>query len=118
LLARHYNQNPVKIKEINEQQNIPRKYLEQILLILKNNGYVKSIRGASGGYILAKNPEKICVAEIVRLMDGAIAPINSVSEYYYESTPLEKEERLIEIFKEIRDYVSTKLENTTFDTLV
>lgn len=117
-LARFFNKRPLKTREITDAQKIPKKYLEQILLSLKNNGYVKSIRGASGGYVLAKQPSEIHLAEIVRLMDGAIAPVNSVSEYYYESTPMEKEEKLMVLFREIRDYVSEKLENTTLDKLI
>lgn len=117
-LARNYEYRPLKIREITESQSIPKKYLEQILVTLKNNGLVKSTRGASGGYALAKPPKEIHLAEVVRLMDGAIAPISSVSEYYYESSPLEKEEELLIVFKDIRDYAADKLENTTLNKLI
>ncbi len=86
---------PLKIKEIAEDMEIPKKYLEQILLQLKTAGYIQSIRGLHGGYILAKKPNEISVAEIVRLIDGPIAPINSVSEYYYLKTPAEQEKNYI-----------------------
>jgi len=58
------------------------------------------------------------IADVIRLFDGALAPTQSVSEYFYESTPIEKEEKMIEIFKDIRDYVAKKLEETTVADMV
>lgn len=117
-LARHYNGSPVKIMDIAQRNNIPKKYLEQILLALKGNGYVKSIRGAEGGYKLSKEPCKIALAEIIRLIDGPLAPVQSVSTYFYENTPIEQNQKLIEVFKDIRDYISKKLENVTIEDLM
>jgi hypothetical protein len=57
-------------------------------------------------------------AEIIRLLDGALAPVESVSTYFYEPTPIEKSEKLVKIFKDIRDYVSKKLENIKFSDLI
>lgn len=88
-LAR-YDKKLVKINEISQRQNIPKKFLEQILLILKGAGYVASRRGVNGGYKLAKDPDKITLAEIIRLFDGPLAPVESASEYFYETTPIEK----------------------------
>ncbi|WML36767.1 Rrf2 family transcriptional regulator [Clostridium sp. OS1-26] len=116
-LARNYKQDPVKIMDISVRNNIPKKYLEQILLILKGSGYVKSLRGADGGYKLAKHPSQITMAEIIRLIDGLLAPVESVSTYFYEHTPIEQNEKLIEVFKDIRDYISRKLESINFDEL-
>ena len=53
------------------------------------------------------------MAEIVRLFDGALAPTDSVSKYFYESTPVEKEKKLVALFREVRDYAAKKLETTT-----
>jgi len=117
-LSKQYDKGLVKIEEIAKRQHIPKKYLEQILLLLKTSGYLKSKRGSEGGYRLSKHPAKISVAEIVRLMDGALAPVESVSKYFYEPTPISKNKQLIRIFKEIRDYISKKLENTTFADLI
>ena len=117
-LVENYNQGLSKIYEIATRKKIPKKYLEQILLLLNRNGYVSSRKGAEGGYRLAKSPNEISVAEILRLMDGALAPVFSVSEYFYEHTPTERSPKLISAFKEIRNYVATKLENLTFDQLV
>jgi Rrf2 family protein len=107
----------VKVEDICKRKDIPKKYLEQIFLILKGAGYVKSKRGASGGYKLSRPPEDISIAEIVRLMDGALAPVESVSRYFYEQTPIEKHEPLLQVFREIRDYIADKMEDTSFADL-
>ncbi len=117
-LSENLGQGYIKIEDICSRQDLPRKYIEQILLALKRAGYVKSRRGAEGGYMLAKKPEEISLAEIIRLMDGALAPVESASKYFYECTPIEKNEVLIGIFREIRDYVSDKMENTSFADLI
>ena len=117
-LAEHFERGLVKIQEIADSKKIPKKFLEQILIVLKQRGYVKSKKGSSGGYRLAKPPEKISLAEVIRLMDGALAPVESVSKYFYEPTPIEQEKRLLEVFREIRDYISDKLESISFIDLV
>ena len=103
----------VPVQLIASSQGIPPKFLEQILLILKRAKYLRSQRGQSGGYTLAKPAEHIHLAEIIRLFDGALAPTESVSSYFYESTPIEKEQNLLAVFRDIRNFVSDKLENTT-----
>lgn len=112
-LNRQDDEGFVSVETIALAQNIPPKYLEQILLALKRAKYLRSSKGQRGGYRLAKPANKISLAEVIRLFDGALAPTESVSEYFYESTPIEKEKSLVKVFKEIRDYVSNKLEHTT-----
>lgn len=102
------------IHDISARRKIPRKYLEQILLTLKRSGYLTSKIGAGGGYRLARPASQITLAEVIRLMDGALAPVGSVSRYFYQSTPLEQNTKLLALMREIRDYISDKLENTTF----
>ena len=116
-LGRHRG-NLVKINDISTAQKIPRKFLEQILLILKGGGYVKSRRGVNGGYKLRIDAEDITIAEIIRLFDGALAAVESASENFYESTPLEQSDKLLKIFKDIRDYIADYLENTTLADLL
>lgn len=111
-LARNGEGRLVTADEIATAQEIPRKFLEQILLALKRGGYVKSTKGQNGGFRLARLAEKISLAEIIRLMDGALAPTESVSRYFYDSTPIEREKGLLDVFQEIRDHISEKLENT------
>ncbi len=83
------------------------------MLTLKCVKYLRSWRGQHGGYRLDRPEGNITLAEIIRLLDGALAPIESVSRYFYASTPIEKEDRLVTVFRGIRDYVSQKLESTT-----
>jgi len=117
-LTKHHGKEKLcPIREIAEAQHIPRKYLEQILISLKRGGYVKSYKGAEGGYRLAKDPASISVAEIIRFMDGALAPVESASKYFYEKTPIERSEKLLQVLKQIRNHVSEILESVTFDKL-
>lgn len=112
-LARQDTESYTPVETIAAAQGIPPKFLEQIMLILKRARYVRSLKGQRGGYRLARPADKITLAEIIRLFDGALAPTESVSKYFYEQTPIEKEENLVQIFRDIRDYVSGKLESTT-----
>lgn len=112
-LARKRGAAYVSIDTIAKAQKIPPKFLEQIMLALKNAHYLQSYKGQHGGYRLAKEPDQITLAQVIRLFDGALAPTESVSKYFYESTPIEKEKELMRVFKEIRDMVARKLENTT-----
>ncbi|MGD8719285.1 MAG: Rrf2 family transcriptional regulator [Candidatus Zixiibacteriota bacterium] len=112
-LARHQSDEYITVEKVALAQGIPHKYLEQIMLALKRSRYLKSSKGQRGGYRLAKAPDTITLADVIRLFDGALAPTESVSEYFYESTPVEKEAKLIELFKDIRNYAARKLEGTT-----
>jgi Rrf2 family cysteine metabolism transcriptional repressor len=112
-LARHQTEGYVSVETIASAQEIPAKFLEQILLALKRAKYLRSSKGQHGGYHLAKPANKIALAEVIRLFDGALAPTESVSRYFYESTPIEREKSLVRVFKDIRDYISERLESTT-----
>ena len=83
-LAERYDQGPVHIQEISESQNIPKKFLETILLELRNAKILHSKKGKGGGYYLYKKPEEVNLMEIHRLIDGAIAMLPCVSLNYYE----------------------------------
>lgn len=117
-MARHQTEGFIKIEQICSHCDIPRKYLELLLNILRQGRYIKTRRGTSGGYNLARRADQITLAEIIRLMDGALAPTESVSQYFYSSTPLSKEPALLSVFKDIRDYIAVKLEKLTLADLV
>lgn len=117
-IARHQKNGPVKALDICSQYKISKKYLEYLLGILKQDGVIKSKRGATGGHFLTVAPNKISIAQIVRLMDGALAPTESVSKYFYSSTPLDQEKKVLKVFKDIRDYIAKKLENLTLADLI
>jgi Rrf2 family protein len=117
-MARNDKNGFMKIDQICSRCDIPKKYLELLFMILRQNGYIKARRGTSGGYKLTKPASKISIAEIIRLMDGALAATESVSKYFFADTPLGREKKLIRVFKEIRDYISKRLENLTLADLV
>lgn len=79
-LAVRYGQGPISIKEISERQFISEPYLEQLFASLRKAGLISSIRGAQGGYILAYHPEDIKVGDIIRVLEGPIAPTHCVNE--------------------------------------
>ena len=112
-LARKGKGDVVTVSSIAESRQIPSKFLEQILLVLKRSRYLRSTKGPNGGYSLAMDPKKISIAEIVRIFDGALAPTESVSSHFYEHTPIEKEKKMTGLFRQIRNYVSDKLESTS-----
>ena len=112
-LARHEAEGNVAVETIARSQEIPKKFLEQLLLALKRAHFLNSTKGQHGGYRLGKPATQITLAEVIRLFDGALAPTESASQYFYEKTPIEKEGNLLKVFKDIRDYTSKKLENTT-----
>ncbi|MHB8157544.1 MAG: RrF2 family transcriptional regulator [Desulfocucumaceae bacterium] len=80
-LARYHGSGPIPLKTVAVRQNISEHYLEQLIAVLRKAGLVKSVRGAQGGYILAKDPENIQVGEIIRALEGPIAPVECVSEF-------------------------------------
>lgn|SRR5574341_204656 len=112
-LARQEPDTLVSVEEIAAAQRIPPKFLEQIMLTLKRARYLRSAKGRQGGYCLSKSADAITLAEIIRLFDGALAPTESVSRYFYETTPIEQESQLMAVFRDIRDYVAHRLETTT-----
>jgi len=111
-LARNQSREYIPVQTIASVQQIPPRFLEQILLTLRRANYVHSTRGKGGGFLLSKSPDEISLAEIIRLFDGALAPTESVSKYFYGATPIEKEGRLLGIFQELRDYIAEKMEKT------
>jgi len=117
-LSRRYQRGPIHSREISKAQEIPQRFLEQILLLLKRAGYLKSRKGQKGGYILAKPPWEINVAEVIRVMDGPLAPIDCVSVMAHETCPMEGTCGLRWLWKDVRDSIAAILEKTTFADLV
>ena len=117
-IARHQQEGFIKIERICSHYDIPKKYLELLFTTLRQSRYLRTRRGAAGGYALARPAAEISMAEIIRLMDGRLAPTESVSRYFFSDTPLAKEQNIIKIFREIRDYISNRLENLTLADLV
>src|SRR5438034_9351028 len=93
VLGLNYNQPVVRAQTIAKQQNIPKRFLEQILNDLKSGGIVESRRGVNGGYRLARPPEQINLASVVRHIEGALAPVSCVSANFYEKCSCPDETR-------------------------
>ncbi len=113
-LARHYEEKPLHIRDISKAQDIPQRFLEQILLQLKRAGYLRSRKGPNGGYTLSRPPAEINVAEVIRVMDGPLAPIDCVSVTAHEACPHEDTCTLKWLWKDVRDAVAEIMERTTF----
>jgi Rrf2 family protein len=119
-LTIHYGQGPISNKDLAERNNIPSRFLEQILLTLKHGRIVHSQKGPRGGYSLERAPGQITLAEIVRLLDGPLAPISCVSETAYVPCECPDMEAcgLRRVMREVRDTVAEMMENTTLADLV
>jgi len=117
-IARHKDGGFIRIEEICARYGLPKKYLEHLLSALKQSGYVTTRRGSGGGYKLARPARKISMAEVIRLMDGPLAPTESVSRYFFAPTPLAKEKKVLSVLKRIRDYTSETLERRKLSDLV
>src|SRR5882757_1737269 len=107
VLGLNYGQSVVRIQTISEQQNIPKRFLEQILNDLKSAGVVESRRGVSGGYRLARDPRDVTLAVVIRHIDGALAPVSCVSERFYQrcSCPDESRCAIRNVMKEVREAI-------------
>jgi Rrf2 family protein len=120
VLGLHYGEDVVRIQTISDQQNIPKKFLEQILNDLKSIGAVSSRRGADGGYRLARPPQNITLAGVVRHIEGALAPVSCASDRFYErcTCPNEALCPIREVMKQVREAVVTIMEQVTVADLV
>ena len=104
-LGKNAEKSPMHVSQISEQENIPRKYLESILLDLRNGGYLHSKKGIAGGYTLSKLPQDIYLDGVVRLVDGPIAMVFCASTYHYhrcEECPVEATCSIRDLYLEIR----------------
>ena len=118
MLARRYNQGAIKIRDIAYEENLPEKFLELILLEMKNARMVESVRGAKGGYALRRPPSEIRLAEIIRLIDGPLAPFGDADQL---RTLIDKDaphRALYQVFLDVRDAAAKILENTTLADIV
>ncbi len=120
-LGKKEGQGPVLISEIAENENIPPKFLETILLEMKNSGIVNSKKGKGGGYYLRAKPEEISIAQILRHFDGAIALLPCVSFKYYERCAECHDEEtcsIREAFQKVRDASVSILKGHTIKDLI
>lgn len=118
-LSRRYgDEKPVPVDVIAEAQSIPPRFLEQILLLLRRSGFVRSRRGPQGGYLLAKPPSEINMAQITRAIDGPLAPVACVSQLEHEECKLADTCELRWVWQEVRDAISDMLEAVSFQDIM
>jgi Rrf2 family protein len=112
-LVEHHGGGPIPISELSRRNDVPRRFLEQIMLDMKTQGWVKSVTGLRGGYTLAKGPEKITMGQVVRHFDGLLAPIGCVSVFSYERCSQESVCRFRRIFLVARNNTARLMDNAT-----
>lgn len=108
---------PVSIKEIAARQDISDKYLEQIISVLNSAGFVRSIRGAQGGYVLRKSPSEYTVGMILRLTEGSLAPVACVEE---DAVLCDRQETCatVEVWRRLNDAINGVVDNITLADLL
>jgi Rrf2 family protein len=112
-LVDHFGGTPIPIRELARRNDVPKRFLEQILLDCKAQGWVDSLAGIRGGYVLAKNPAKITMGEVVRHFDGILAPIDCVSVAGYKRCSQEPVCRFRRVFLDVRNYVAGVMDRST-----
>jgi len=118
MLGRHHRQGAMKIRQIAYEEGLPEKFLELILLELKNARMVESVRGAKGGYQLRRDPSDIHLSEIIRLIDGPLAPFAD-AEQLRELIDRDLPHRaLYQVLLDVRDAAARILDNTTLADLI
>ena len=118
MLARHHNQGAIRIRDIAYEEALPEKFLELILLELKNARIVESVRGAKGGYQLRRPASEIHLSEIIRLIDGPLAPFGDAEQLRSLIDRDAEHRKLYQIFLDVRDAAAKILENTTLADIV
>src|SRR6202047_3486082 len=118
MLARHYNQGAIRIRDVAYEEELPEKFLELILLELKNARIAESVRGAKGGDQLRRNPADIHLSEIIRLIDGPLAPFGDAEQLRVLIDRDAEHRALYRVFLEVRDAAARLLKNTTLADLV
>lgn len=117
-LAVQEKDRQISIRKLSAINDIPYRFLQQIVLDLKQNGWVTTLPGREGGLLLARPPEHITVGEVVRFFDGVLAPIGCVSITHYTACSQEKSCLFRPLLLEIRNYTAALLDRTTLADLI
>lgn len=118
-LALHYGQGAISLKSVAQRQGISEHYLEQLMGTLRKAGYVKSVRGAQGGYALTKEPAQISVGDIIRIMEGPIAPVDCLLADDASRTFCERVNICVTrgVWAKVRDSITSVLDSITLEDL-
>jgi Rrf2 family cysteine metabolism transcriptional repressor len=117
-LALRYGEGPIPLKSISKRQDISSNYLEQLISVLRKSGLVKSVRGSQGGYLLNKEPMEITVGDIIRVLEGPIAPVDCLSDadtdlcYRAESCIARS------VWKKVKDSINDVIDSITLEDMV
>lgn len=116
-IAENATERPVSIRDVAARQEISDKYLEQIISLLNGAGYVRSVRGPQGGYMLRRKPEEYTVGMILRLTEGTLSPVPCVEE---DALPCERSEgcATIKLWRKLNDAISSVVDNVTLADLM
>ena len=119
-LGRHYGTGPASLAEIAAEEDLPRAYLEQLVISLREAGLVTSTRGAHGGYELARRPETIPMSEILRALEGPIAPMMCASDDPEHAVVCDRSARCTVnlLWVRVRNAVAGALDSMTLADLV
>jgi len=117
-LTMNRERGPISIRELATENDVPKRFLEQIMLELKSKGWVTSIAGRIGGFKLAKPPEEITMGQVVRHFDGLLAPVWCVSVTQYEPCSQEPKCRFRRVLLDARNYVSMLMDQATLSKVV
>ena len=117
-LAMHNTGEPVSLKDIAKRQDISDKYLEQIISVLNKAGFVQSIRGAQGGYILRRKPEEYTVGMILRLTEGSLAPVACIDDDNRIACDRENDCVTMEIWKRLNEAINGVVDHITLADMV
>ncbi|MBR6235567.1 MAG: Rrf2 family transcriptional regulator [Spirochaetales bacterium] len=115
-LAEHYKEGPVALKDMAARQNISKKYLEQIVSLLNRPDFLKTTRGAQGGYMLARTPDKYTVAEILKLSEGSLAPVPDLDDPSEAAAAADYQ--LLPLWQGLYDVVNSYLEGVTLQDIL
>ena len=120
-LSEEYGKGPLLISDIAVREKIPHRFLELILIELKNQGVLRSKKGKGGGYMLSAPPSRVSVGHVLRMLEGPLAPLPCVSKTAYEKCEECVEEKTCGVrllMKEVRDATAAILDSTTFEDVL
>ncbi len=117
VLGKHYPKHVTRIHDIASSERIPEKFLELILVELKRSGLVDSERGAKGGYRLKRSPRRIYLGEIIRTIDGPLAPFGDAQSLRRLVAHDKKHRALFRVFLDVRNAASRIVDHTTLADL-
>lgn len=116
-LALHYGEGPIPLNTIAKKQGLSENYLEQLFSVLRKEGLLQSVRGAQGGYMLAKHPQQITVGHILRTLEGSMAPVDCVED---DSKKCENEEDCVTrfVYAQINESISNVIDSISLQDMI